>query len=460
MLDAVFDRFVEKSPVSVMARGLLERTLNPEQLDAWFEQTADRQYTETLLFSSVFALMHDVICGVYPAVNAAYQASELGVSVQALYQKLNKLEITTSAALVRYVADAMTPIIQELGGTQPPRLPGYRVKILDGNCLAASEHRLEPLRDLAAGALPGKTLVVYDPELRLPLDVFPCEDGHAQERSLLADVLATVKAGDVWIADRNFCTRAFLGEIDDTQAYFIIRQHGNLPWTSAGKERYVGRTDTGAVYDQPIVVKDEQGNAHQFRRIRVCLDRKTRDEHFELAIITNLPQDVVDAPTIAHLYRGRWTIETAFQELTEHLHSELNTLGYPPAALFGFCIALVAYMVMKVIRAALGAEHGVEKIETEVSDYYISLELSNTYEGMMIAIPREEWTIFRQMTRPEFVDELKRLASKARLARYRKHSRGPKKPPPRKKKDPKTPHVSTARLLAKRKKEESTFVKT
>lgn len=447
MVDAVFERFVEKSPVSVMARGVLERALNPEQLDEWFELTADRQYTKSLLFSSVFTLMHDVVCGVYPAVNAAYQASELDVSVQALYQKLDKLEITTSAALVRYVADTVSPIIQELGGTQPPRLPGYRVKILDGNCLAASDHRLEPLRDLAAAALPGKTLVVYDPELRLPLDVFPCEDGHAQERSLLGEVLATVRAGDVWIADRNFCTRAFLGEIDDMQASFIIRQHGNLPWTSAGKERYIGRTDTGAVYEQPVIVPDGHGNDHQYRRIRVSLDQKTRDGAFELAIITNLPQDVVDAPTIAQLYRGRWTIETAFQELTEHLQSELNPLGYPPAALFGFCVALVAYMIMKVIRAALSAEHGVEKVEQEVSDYYISLELSNTYEGMMIAIPDEEWASFQQMTRTEFVDELKRLASKSRLARYRKHVRGPKKPPPTKKKDPKTPHVATARLL-------------
>ncbi len=113
MLDAVFDQFVEKSPVSVMARGLLERALNPEQLDEWFERTADRQYTEKLLFSSVFALMHDVVCGVYPAVNAAYQVSEIDVSVQALSQKLDTLDITTSAALVRYVADSVTPILQE-----------------------------------------------------------------------------------------------------------------------------------------------------------------------------------------------------------------------------------------------------------------------------------------------------------------------------------------------------------
>ncbi|WP_228060506.1 MULTISPECIES: hypothetical protein [unclassified Coleofasciculus] len=37
--------------------------------------------------------------------------------------------------------------------------------------------------------------------------------GHAQERSLLPNILATVEEGDVWIADRNFCTMNFLSGI-------------------------------------------------------------------------------------------------------------------------------------------------------------------------------------------------------------------------------------------------------
>ena len=42
-------------------------------------------------------------------------------------------------------------------------VPGYRVKILDGNALAGTDHRIKELRGLAAGALPGKTLGVLDP---------------------------------------------------------------------------------------------------------------------------------------------------------------------------------------------------------------------------------------------------------------------------------------------------------
>lgn len=72
------------------------------------------------------------------------------------------------------------------------------------------EHRLKELRQISSAPLPGQSLVVLDPSLMLAVDVFPCEDGHAQERSLFDEVLPTVEEDDVWIADRNFCTLNFL----------------------------------------------------------------------------------------------------------------------------------------------------------------------------------------------------------------------------------------------------------
>ena len=52
MLEAIFERFVEQSPVSVMARGLMERVFTPIRMDELFESTAKEQYTRELLFSS------------------------------------------------------------------------------------------------------------------------------------------------------------------------------------------------------------------------------------------------------------------------------------------------------------------------------------------------------------------------------------------------------------------------
>jgi IS4 transposase len=452
MLSPIFEKFVKKSPITVMARGMMERVLNPSQLDQWFNATAEQQYTKELLFSTVFDIMSQVVCGSHPSVHAAYQASEeeIGVSVTSLYNKLNGIETNTSAELVRYAAQQVAPVIKKLGGTCRSPLPGLRIKLLDGNCIEKSQHRIEELRYISAGPLPGKSLVVYDPVLRLPIDVFLCEDGHAQERSLLKTVLRTIESDDVWIADRNFCTVEFTCGIKTRGAFFVIREHKNYPSQLLGKEKYIGKIETGKVYEQRISVVDDADQEHTLRRIRVRLKEQTRDGDIDIFIICNLSKSKANAKQIARLYQGRWTIETAFQHLTEHYNSEINTLGYPRAALFGFCVALVAYIILSVIKAALGRVHGTDVVENQVSGYYLADEISGTYRGMMIAIDDAHWLIFQQMTPIKLARVLRELAANVKLSAFRKHPRGPKKPQPKRKSCKNTPHVSTAKLLAQR----------
>src|SRR5260370_41224574 len=126
-----------------------------------------------------------------------------------------------------------------------PLLKGYRTRILDGNHLGKTDHRLGVLRDTAAGALPGQTLVLLDQERMLIDDVIPCEDGHAQERSLLNQVAPIIQKRDLIIDDRNFCTLAFLFLIKRRKAFFITRLHGRMPWESAGKSPFCGGAEAG-----------------------------------------------------------------------------------------------------------------------------------------------------------------------------------------------------------------------
>ncbi len=449
MLGDVFERFVEKSPISVMVRGTLERVLGPDPLDLWYERTAKKQYTRTLLFSTVYDLMSQVVFRLQPSVHAAYRAQEaqVGTSVVSVYNKLQEIEPHTSAALVRYSAHQLAPLIEQLGGDREPWLHGYQVKIIDGNGLEASEHRLEVLRRVDAGALPGKSLVVYAPDQGLVRDVFPCEDGHAQERSLFDGVLKTVQAGDLWIADRNFCTRDFLCDIDHRGAGFIMRQHRGLPFEIRTPLRPLGRMETGQIAEQRVRVVDRQGVAHTFRRLRIKLDQATRDGATLLYILTNVPARKVSAKRVAQLYRKRWTLETAFQHLEAYFHSEINTLGYPKAALFGFSLALVAYNLLAVVLAALRGVHGQDKVDAEVSLYYIANEISTTYNGMMIAIPEAAWDVFARMSAPDMVATLRDLAQRVDLRAYRKSPRGPKRAGPKHDGSSKQGHVSTAKLL-------------
>ena len=454
MLSPVFTPFVEQSPISVMARGMLERVLNPPQLDEWFDETSDQQYTKDLLFSTVFDIMSHVVRGERKSIHAACQAKkeEICVSINSVYNKINGISPNTSAALVRYASGEVESIMKKLGGTIKPPLPGKRIKQIDGNCIEKSHHRIKELRDIAAGPLPGKSLVVYDPVLRLPIDVFPCEDGHAQERSLFKEVLLTIDSNDVWVADRNFCTLEFTCGIVNRNADFIIREHRKYPFELIGKEQYIGKTETGAVYEQQILVRADDNQEYIFRRIRIKLKKATRDGDGEIFIISSLSKSSANAKKIAELYRGRWKIETAFQRLAKYFNSEINTMGYPRAALFAFCVALVAYIAMSVVMAAIGSVHGVDVVEKQVSGYYISDEISGVYLGMMIAVGSDPWIVFRKMTDAKLVSLLQYLAGKVKLSAYKKHSRGPKKPKTQRKTDKKVPHVSTAKILANRKK--------
>ena len=206
-------------------------------------------------------------------------------------------------------------------------------------------------------------MVVLDPSLMLVTDVILCEDGHAQERSLLDQVLELVRAKDVWIDDRNFCTTSFLFGIARREAFFVVRQHAaTLHWEFTGKKRACGRIETGKVFEQTVRLSNpDTGEILFARRITVALDKPTRDGDGEIHILTNLPKKAARAKTVADLYRKRWTIETAFQELEATLDGEINTLGYPKAALFAFCVALVSYNLMSVIKAALRTVHGADR---------------------------------------------------------------------------------------------------
>lgn len=454
LLGKIFDRFADGSPLTVMLRGTLEYALRPELLDQLFTQTARHQYTHKLLFSTLVDLTALVVCRIHSSHHAAYQAdpAQVGVSLRALYDKLDHTEPAVSAALARHVAARLIPVLQERNAGLAPRLPGYRMRILDGNHLAATQHRLKELRPLRSGPLPGQALVVYDPQWMMITDVVPCEDGHAQERALLGEVLPLVQANEVWVADRNFCTTDFLFGIAERQAFFVIRQHAQtLHWKLKGKRRYCGRSATGEVYEQAVQLTDEAGNILKVRRVTVEVDKPTRDGDTEIHILTNVPEEDADALAIAEAYHGRWTIESAFGELAAALSAEIDTLAYPKAALFCFCVGLAAYNVLSVIKGALREVHGEVKVREEVSGYYIANEIARTYEGMMIAIPEEPWRVFARMTVKEFAGVLKDLAQRVRLETLKKHPRGPKKPVIKKPKNNKEPHVSTARLLEKRK---------
>ncbi len=445
---AAAERFEKERPVAVLAQATLERLLSCEVIDRLFAQEARQQYRRSLLFSSTARLMAAVVLGRQPSVNAAYKRmrEEIGVSVNALYGKLDRTEPALSQAVVRHS-------YRELCAAAPPPsepiMAGYQVKILDGNHLAATEHRLLETRDSTAAPLPGKMLVVLDGTRKAIADVFPLLDGHAQERSSLDPVIETIEKDDLWIADRNFCTLKLLYACHQRQARILVRLHGQLHGERVGPRVACGATKTGRVFEQSLKLPDYEGRSLTVRCVEIELFEPTRDGDMVVTLVTNLPVKEADAARVADLYLERWRIETAFLHLTTTLKCEIRTLCYPKAALFAFSMACVAYNAVQLAFEAVRAEHGKEQAQS-MSFYYAGLEIAQAHDGMMVAVEPDYWTAFRELPAQAYFARLRKIATHINFSLYRKAHRKPKKPKAKPKHDRHTVHVSSARLLAAR----------
>jgi hypothetical protein len=431
-MDEILERFIQAAPVAVLVRATLGRILADTTLDDLFNRVADAQYTRELTFSTLVKLMVKVTFGTHKSVHAAYRHTEgIPVSITAVYDKLAGVETAVSAALVQETAQAMSQLLQALPWPQEDAIAGLRLRTLDGNFLAGTEHRLACLRNYGAAALPGMSLVVRDGRTGLLTNIVPCEDAYTSERSLYPEILSLVQANDLWMSDRNFCTLDYLVGFAERGAYFLVRHHAGTHLQAL----------TDKIYEQKV----RAGN-FECRCVIIKLNEPLRDGTTQIRLLTNVPGTKAGARRLAALYRTRWQIETAFQDLTVSLCCEINTLGYPMAALFAFALACVAYNLLVVTQAALKGGQGKKKIEEELSSHHLAIEMATTSEGLAIAVPPEVWQRLVEMSTKDFAAWMHRIAKGLDFRRYRKNNRGPKKPTAVKR-TCRGAHRSTARLL-------------
>jgi IS4 transposase len=453
MLDAIFERFAKGSAIAVMAQLGLERVLDPDWLDEVFEEYRGRQYERELLFSTVVDVVALVALGMQPSVHAAARSREdIRVSLGALYDKINHTEPALGRAVVQQSAQRLMPMVEQFRADQPSLCPGYLLRIVDGNCLAPSEKRLKPLRKVRSAALPGRSLVVYDPDRCLVIDVLPSEDGHAGERALMAELIPTAMPGELWMGDRAFCTYAIMAAWRRRGTSFLVREHSsNAKLSPCCPLREQGKTDSGTVFEQLVDCFGPDGSSIRLRRIELHLNKATEDGETIVALLTNLPEEV-NALQVANLYRRRWTIESMFQKIESILASEIKTLGHPRAALFSFCMALMGFNVLSMLQAAVEKRHAVAPHSPEeLSLYYVANEVRLVRYGMMIALPAEYWFPLRDLPLADYCNLLLSVAAHAKPSALRKSQRAPKKRVKKKSVPPSVAgaHVSTARLLMK-----------
>ena len=86
--------------------------------------------------------MLQIVCRTQASVRAACRHAPIATSIVSVYAKLRGVELTTSQGLLRHIGRRAQTLVETMHGGRPARLPGCRLKYLDGNCRAASAHEL------------------------------------------------------------------------------------------------------------------------------------------------------------------------------------------------------------------------------------------------------------------------------------------------------------------------------
>jgi hypothetical protein len=184
-----------------------------------------------------------VSLGLRPSLHAAArQMDNLPVSLASLYDKVNHTEPGILQALVQGSARRLAPVMAHMGVQSG--LAGYELRVLDGSHLAGSGKHLAVLRGHRGAALPGQSIVVYDPDRGLVTAMIAGEDDHQSERTL---AIPCCKAPSGGSSGSPIATSALARcwRVGTQEACFIVREHTNHPrLASRGDWRGCGRTDT------------------------------------------------------------------------------------------------------------------------------------------------------------------------------------------------------------------------
>ncbi|WP_176050149.1 transposase [Burkholderia sp. BCC1644] len=406
MMRTIVERFVEQSPVTIMARLVLQCALH----DDWVGAAADAgdEPDGESIREALFAVAVDAIAAIAAwqrmpdaAGAAGAVAPGLAAAVTALHDCMSRWRSGWGRALARDSVDLLLPValVRSVDGARA--VDGMRLRVLDGfgeacapradgcDCGRACD---DPARDAAAGG--ARVLPVYDPDLGMIVDLLPCERGRSHERAFVGALLETVRPGELWIVDGRFDTDAILSGWPRRGGAFVLREYGrSAAWRPLGDWREAGAFGDGRIREQSVGMAGEGGVSGAFRRIEWHRAEAPGDI---VTLLTDLPAERFDAPQVVALSCRRWrdALPLALESVTGGA-----PFGAVPAraALLASGIMAFAYNAFSVMTRVVGGALDLDARDAERLPSLIADGVAATYAGMMIALPPDWWARYDQL---------------------------------------------------------------
>nr|WKF56254.1 hypothetical protein HUO10_000704 [Paraburkholderia busanensis] len=425
------ERFVEHSPMAVMARLVMQWAVHAESLDDPFERSADGDAEP--LREALFALTVDAMLRIAAQVNGASGAqgtnamhgmrtagpSALDANVTALHDRMSRAYPQWGRALVRDSAALLLPVAasRALDGLALPA--DWRVRVLDGASMSAGmrcmpgpsgcTHVIAPdvphLAEQGACALP-----VYDPQRGSIVDLLPYERGAVHERAFVAQLVESVRPGELWLLDGHFNPAAILAGWPSDGSLFVVREQACVPpYRSLGDAREQGRLDDAPVYEQRVAMAEAGDTSPGFRRIEWHRDATDGGTGEVVRLLTNAPGSMLDALQIVQFATRAWhdALPLPLDAIRDGaLPGTIASRAAPLAA----GIAALAYNVFAAMIGVVRQSIELDERDLERLPSHIAAGIETAYGGMMIALPPEDWRCYDKLSDIALRDLARQLA--------------------------------------------------
>lgn len=194
----------------------------------------------------------------------------------------------------------------------------------------------------------------------------PYRGKETGETALFRTLLDTLRAGDVLVADRYYCSYWMVALAQARGVHVVFRQH-QLRHTDFRRGRRLGRRDHVVTWHKPV--RPAWMDAATYAAVAATLQVREMRAAVggagcrvrELTVVTTLlDAEAYPKEDIMDLYSQRWHVEVDLRSIKTHMHMDVLRCKTPEMVRKEIWVHLLAYNLVRAVMAQAAREHGVQ----------------------------------------------------------------------------------------------------
>jgi Transposase DDE domain len=353
-------------PLADATLHVLDYVAAPPFLAEVYDRHRGRSYQRAITFADLVHLLADglVLNGqsAHRTFRQARADGGLPASVRAAYDKVARLPVGLSAALLTEATARLRPLLPD-GPAEavPASLAAFTPLAFDGKKIKYVARRLKPVRAVRGQVLGGKILVAEDVRTGLAVALEADPDGEASDLALVPGLLARARAVSggprLWVGDALFGDLIHLALLAADGDHFVVRYNAKVPFhPDPERPARAGANRRGQAHTEQW---GWLGGPTDDRRRYVRRITVSRPGDTDVPVLTDLADgDAYPAADILDLYLRRWGLERLFQKVTEVFHLRALVSARANGTVFQAAVCLLLYNLTVLVRAHVAAGAG------------------------------------------------------------------------------------------------------